>query len=132
MNFQRDRMFNNLFDWPSHKRKGHLTNTHRTNNNSMQHLVEFYFIYLFFFFFSYTCDVMHFLIIYGLILNRTQLTMIKHVVWAWKKSASQSDNAAFRGDDDDNSKEEEVYQDLCAIQSSIASRRDQVFTISRI
>lgn len=42
-------------------------------------------------------------------------------------SASQSDNAAFRCDDEDNTKEEEVYQDLCAIQSSIARNREQVF-----
>lgn len=43
-------------------------------------------------------------------------------------SASQSDNAAFRCDDEDNTKEEEVYQDLCAIQSSIArTRESQVF-----
>lgn len=45
-------------------------------------------------------------------------------------SASQSDNAAFRGDDDDNAKEEEVYQDLCAIQNSISNRREQVSIIS--
>lgn len=44
-------------------------------------------------------------------------------------SASQSDNAAFRCDDEDNTKEEEVYQDLCAIQNSIARHRDQVFKI---
>jgi hypothetical protein len=45
-------------------------------------------------------------------------------------SASQSDNAAFRCDDEDNIREEDVYQDLCAIQSSIArerSREPQVF-----
>lgn len=44
-----------------------------------------------------------------------------------ESSASESDNAAFRCDDEDNTKEEEVYQDLCAIQSSIARNRDQVF-----
>ena len=48
----------------------------------------------------------------------------------WRSSASQSDNAAFRGDDDDNTKEEEVYQDLCAIQNSISNRREQVSIIS--
>lgn len=52
-----------------------------------------------------------------------------HLITFWASSASQSDNAAFRCDDEDNTKEEEVYQDLCAIQSSIARTRDQVFRL---
>jgi hypothetical protein len=43
-----------------------------------------------------------------------------------RKRTSQSDNGAFRGDDEDNTKEEEVYQDLCAIQNRISNRREQV------
>jgi hypothetical protein len=39
-------------------------------------------------------------------------------------SATQSDNAAFDCNDEENTKEEEVYQDLCAIQNNIA--RNQV------
>lgn len=73
---------------------------------------------------------MNFLIIYG-------MKFWYHINWHKNRcsalrahiksaSASQSDNAAFHCDDEDNTKEEEVYQDLCSIQSSIA-RRQQVF-----
>jgi hypothetical protein len=73
-----------------------------------------------------------FLIIYGMNFDtahnwRMIKTFMGFMIHKHEKSASQSDNAAFRGDDDENTKEEEVYQDLCAIQNSIASRREQVF-----
>jgi len=52
---------------------------------------------------------------------------LKPTPTGFQHSASQSDNAAFHCDDEDNTKEEEVYQDLCAIQSSIARNSNQVF-----
>lgn len=59
--------------------------------------------------------------------NKNRVTLNGSHPAAVVDSVSQSDNAAFRCDDEDNTKEEEVYQDLCAIQSSIARTRDQVF-----
>lgn len=44
-----------------------------------------------------------------------------------KKSAPSADNAAFECNDEENTKEEEVYQDLCAIQNNIV--RNQVFLL---
>lgn len=42
------------------------------------------------------------------------------------RSVSNNESTAFSGDDD-NAKEEEVYQDLCSIQNNIA--RSQVFIL---
>jgi hypothetical protein len=47
-----------------------------------------------------------------------------------ENSATPSDNAAFNCDDEENTKEEEVYQDLCAITNNINAKNqvlDSVF-----
>ncbi|XP_070493518.1 protein vav isoform X2 [Chironomus tepperi] len=45
-------------------------------------------------------------------------------------TATQSDNAAFDCNDEENTKEEEVYQDLCAIQNNIARNQRASATTS--
>lgn len=44
-------------------------------------------------------------------------------------SAGTSEGAALIGHDDDNTKEEEVYQDLCSIQNGV---RSQVFMLGSV
>lgn len=46
-----------------------------------------------------------------------------------KFSATQSDNAAFDCNDEENTKEEEVYQDLCAIQNNIARNQVECYSM---